>query len=436
MKTKIRPSSSNTGINIITLGCSKNLVDSENLLTQLHGNHLSATHEAKGNASTIVVNTCGFIDRAKQESIDTILQYAEAKRKGKIEKLYVMGCLSERYRDDMLLELPEVDGIFGTQELPAILASLGADYKKELIGERQTTTDSHYAYLKISEGCNRPCGFCAIPLMRGEHRSRSIKELVKEAEFLVRKGVKEIMLIAQELTFYGIDLYGKRKLDDLLRALAGVAGLHWLRLHYAYPAGFPTEILPVINEHTNICKYLDLPLQHASDPVLKRMRRGITQKKTIDLIQLIRDEVPGIALRTTMLVGYPGETEDDFEELMQFVEAQQFNRLGVFAYSHEEGTHAYGYQDDVPAEIKQQRVEELMALQQDISLNLNKAMVGRTLPVLIDRKEGAYYIGRTEYDSPEVDNEVLVTGKALKIGEFYPIHITDVTEFDLFGTTA
>lgn len=432
MKTKPRKPNN---INIVTLGCSKNLVDSENILTQLRGNNLTATHEAKNSdAGIVVVNTCGFIDRAKEESINTILAYAEEKKRGNIDKLFVTGCLSERYREDMKGELPEVDGVFGTQDMPYLLKSLGADYKHELLGERITTTDAHYAYLKVSEGCNRPCGFCAIPLMRGEHKSRSIESLVQEATFLVSRGVQEIMLIAQELTFYGLDLYSKRRLDDLLRALSDVPGLRWIRLHYAYPAGFPTEILPVIRERENICNYLDIPLQHVSDAVLKRMRRGITRQKTIELVQRIRDEVPGIALRTTMLVGYPGETEQDFEDLLDFTAQTRFNRLGVFTYSHEEGTHAYQFTDDVPADDKQRRADELMALQQDISLELNKALVGKTLTVLIDRQEGTNYIGRTEYDSPEVDNEVLIAdARGLQVGRFYPVQITGATEFDLYG---
>ncbi len=426
-------------INLITLGCSKNLVDSENLLTQLHGNGIDAVHEAPndGEAEVVIINTCGFIDRAKEESVQTILAYADKKQRGEVDRVFVTGCLSERYRDDLQTELPEVDGFFGTMDMPALLARLGADYKHELVGERLTTTASHYAYLKIAEGCNRPCGFCAIPLMRGQHRSRSIEELVKEARFLVSRGVSELMLIAQELTFYGIDLYGKRRLDELLRALSDVEGLRWIRLHYAYPAGFPTEILPVIAERANICNYLDLPLQHAADAVLRRMRRGITRQKTEDLVARIRDEVPGIAIRTTMLVGYPGETAADHEELLDFVERMRFERLGVFTYSHEEGTHAHQFDDDVTPEEKQRRADELMGLQQDISLALNRARIGHTYTVVIDRREGAHYIGRTEYDSPEVDNEVLIRSSApLEPGQYVPVTITDAAEFDLFGEVA
>jgi len=426
-------------INLITLGCSKNLVDSENLLTQLRGNGIDALHEAPndGEAQVVIINTCGFIDRAKEESVQTILDYADKKQRGLVDQVFVTGCLSERYRDDLQTELPEVDGFFGTMDMPALLARLGADYKQELVGERLTTTASHYAYLKISEGCNRPCGFCAIPLMRGQHRSHSIEELVGEARFLVSRGVKELMLIAQELTFYGIDLYGKRRLDDLLRALSDVEGLRWIRLHYAYPAGFPTEVLPVMAERANICNYLDLPLQHAADAVLRRMRRGITRQKTEDLVARIRAEVPGVAIRTTMLVGYPGETEADHHELLDFIERMRFDRLGVFTYSHEEGTHAHQFADDVPAEVKQARADELMGVQQDISLEINRGRVGQTLPVLIDRREGQHYVGRTEYDSPEVDNEVLITSaQRLSVGEFYPVTVTDAAEFDLFGAVA
>lgn len=436
MKTRTR---AHNRINLITLGCSKNLVDSENLLTQLRGNGIDALHEAPndGEAEVVVINTCGFIDRAKEESVNTILEYAAKKTRGEVSKVYVTGCLSERYRDDLQTELPEVDGFFGTMDMPALLARLGADYKKELVGERLITTSSHYAYLKIAEGCNRPCGFCAIPLMRGQHRSRSIEELVHEAEFLVSRGVKELMLIAQELTFYGIDLYGKRRLDDLLRALAAIAGLEWIRLHYAYPAGFPTEILPVIREHATICNYLDLPLQHAADGVLRRMRRGITRAKTEALVDQIRAEVPGIALRTTLLVGYPGETQADHDALLEFVRWARFDRLGVFTYSHEDGTHAHQFPDDVPADVKQQRADEVMALQQDISLAHNRAKVGHTFRTLIDRREGEHYIGRTEFDSPEVDNEVLISSaERLAVGEFYAVTITDAAEFDLFGELA
>lgn len=420
-------------VNIITLGCSKNLVDSEVMLTQLKGNGVDASHEAVDPANIIIVNTCGFIDRAKEESVNTILNYAEIKTEGGIEKLYVTGCLSERYKEDLKKEIPEVDAWFGTMELPALLHKFNADYKNELIGERLITTDAHYAYLKIAEGCDRPCSFCAIPLMRGKHKSRSIEDLVKEAQFLVSRGVKETMLIAQDLTYYGLDLYKGRKLNDLLKALSDVKGLEWIRLHYAYPSGFPMDILPTMRERDNICNYLDMPLQHISDSMLKSMRRGTNRKKTYDLLAQIREEVPGIALRTTLIAGYPGETEQDFEELKEFVEDVRFDRLGIFTYSHEENTHAFKYEDDVPAEVKEARQAEIMEIQQGISLEINQEKIGKTMKVLLDRQEGEFFIGRTEYDSPEVDNEVLVTGEDLKVGEFYDVRIIDGTEFDLFG---
>lgn len=425
-------------INIVTLGCSKNRVDSENLLTQLQAGQLDARHESSDDADIVVVNTCGFIDKAKQESIDTILHYAAAKTAGEIEQLYVTGCLSERYREELAAELPEVDAFFGTMELPAIVARLGATYRDHLLGERIPTTASHYAYLKIAEGCNRACGFCAIPLMRGKHVSRPIEQLVEEAKWLVSRGVQEVMLIAQELTFYGWDLYGKRRLADLLRALGQVEGLRWIRLHYAYPAGFPEDVLEVFDEVPTLCRYLDMPLQHAADPVLKRMRRGITRAKTEALLEHIRTRVPGIAIRTTLLVGYPGETADDHAELLDFVEQQRFERVGVFTYSHEEGTHGGdSYRDDVPAEVKDQRAEEVMQLQQGISLAHNQARVGQTLAVLIDRQEGDTYVGRTEYDSPEVDGEVYVTADGpLEVGRFYPVAITAAEPYDLFGTVS
>ena len=407
-------------------------MDSEVLLSQLKNNGLDADHESTRPAGTVVINTCGFIDRAKQQSIQTILDYAELKSEGKIDRLIVTGCLSERYKPDLEAEIPEVDAFFGTQDLPDLLKSLGADYKKELIGERTPSGESHYAYLKISEGCDRPCSFCAIPLMRGQHRSRSIESLQEEARFLVSKGVKELMLIAQDTTYYGLDLYGKRNLADLLNALADVEGLHRIRLHYAFPSGFPTDVLPVIRERENICRYLDMPLQHASDPVLKSMRRGITQAKMSELIAQIREEVPGIALRTTMLVGYPGETDADFNALCEFIKTTRFDRLGVFTYSHEEGTHAFNFEDDVPDEVKQDRADTLMALQQDISLSLNQQRIGQTYQTMIDRMEDGVSYGRTEFDSPEVDNEVIIR-QSLKIGEFYSVLITDAQEFDLFG---
>ncbi|MBK9448681.1 MAG: 30S ribosomal protein S12 methylthiotransferase RimO [Bacteroidetes bacterium] len=420
-------------VNIITLGCSKNIVDSEVMLTQLRGNDIDASHETDTPANIVIINTCGFIDRAKEESINTILDYVQRKEAGEIEKVFVTGCLSQRYKDDLTAEIPNVDAWFGTMELPALLHKFNADYKNELVGERIITTDAHFAYLKIAEGCDRPCSFCAIPLMRGKHKSRTIEDLVKEAEWLAKRGVKELMLIAQDLTFYGLDLYKERKLDVLLEKLSDVKGIEWIRLHYAYPAGFPTEILRVMRERDNICKYLDMPLQHVSDRMLKAMRRGINREKTIALINKIREEVPGIAIRTTLIAGYPGETEEDFQDLLAFVKEMRFNRLGVFEYSHEENTHAYEFDDDVPAEVKEFRVATIMAAQQDISFDLNSEMMGKRLKVIIDRREGEYWIGRTEFDSPEVDNEVLITGEVPAIGEFCMVEIFDTAEFDLFG---
>ncbi len=434
MKTKTRVKNK---INIITLGCSKNLVDSELLLSQLKGNNMDAHHErAKDDANIIVVNTCGFIETAKQESIDTILQYVEEKEKGNIDKLYVTGCLSHRYKDDLAAEIPQVDSWFGTLELPGLLKTLGADYKHELIGERIITTPSHYAYFKISEGCNRPCSFCAIPLMRGNHVSKSIEDLVKEAKGLARSGVKELLLIAQDSTYYGLDLYGERKLADLLNNLADVEGIDWIRLHYAYPSQFPMDALEVMAKRDNICNYLDIPLQHISDNMLKTMRRGITKRRTMELIDTIRQKVPGISLRTTMLLGHPGETDADFKDLMKFVEDYEFDRLGVFTYSHEDNTHAYSLPDDVPAEVKEERADELMNLQQEISLKKNEEKIGKTYKVLFDRVDGNYFIGRTEADSPEVDNEVLVLKKDnfARIGDFANVKITSAEDFDLYGT--
>lgn len=434
MKTKTRVKNK---INIITLGCSKNLVDSELLLSQLKGNNMDAHHErAKDDANIIVVNTCGFIETAKQESIDTILQYVEEKEKGNIDKLYVTGCLSHRYKDDLAAEIPQVDSWFGTLELPGLLKTLGADYKHELIGERIITTPSHYAYFKISEGCNRPCSFCAIPLMRGNHVSKSIEDLVKEAKGLARSGVKELLLIAQDSTYYGLDLYGERKLADLLNNLADVEGIDWIRLHYAYPSQFPMDALEVMSRRDNICNYLDIPLQHISDNMLKTMRRGITKRRTMELIDTIRQKVPGISLRTTMLIGHPGETDADFKDLMKFVEDYEFDRLGVFTYSHEDNTHAYSLPDDVPAEVKEERADELMNLQQEISLKKNEEKIGKTYKVLFDRVDGNYFIGRTEADSPEVDNEVLVLKKDnfARIGDFANVKITSAEDFDLYGT--
>jgi ribosomal protein S12 methylthiotransferase len=424
-------------INIITLGCSKNLVDSEVLLTQLRGNEMDAHHQSNDeDANIIIVNTCGFIDQAKEESINTILQYGEAKKAGYIDKLYATGCLSQRYREELSIEIPEVDAWFGTLELPQLLKKLNADYKHELVGERQLTTPSHYAYLKISEGCNRTCSFCAIPLMRGKHISTPIEILVQQAQSLAKQGVKELILIAQELTYYGLDLYKERSLPQLLRALCKVDGIEWIRLHYAYPSKFPLDIIEVMAEEPKICNYLDIPLQHASNPMLKSMKRQITKEETIELIQNIRKILPDIAIRTTMLVGYPNETEEDFQELCDFVEAMQFERLGVFTYSHEEDTPAHLLEDNIPEDTKSMRAARLMEVQQNISLEKNENLIGKTLKVIIDRKEGEYFIGRTEYDSPEVDNEVLIPAKTqyARIGDFAQVTINDATDFDLYGT--
>lgn len=426
-------------VNVITLGCSKNLVDSEVMLTQLKGNGIDAAHEViDDRANIVIVNTCGFIDNAKQESIDTILRYADAKADGKIDKLYVTGCLSQRYRDDLEQEIPEVDAFFGTLELPLLLKKFNATYKHELLGERITTTSRHYAYLKIAEGCDRPCSFCAIPLMRGKHVSKPMEEVVKEATALAKNGTKELLLIAQDSTYYGLDLYKKRNLADLLRRLSDVEGIEWIRLHYAFPSGFPMDVLDVLAERSNICNYLDMPLQHGSSNILKLMRRGITREKTETLVAQIRDKIPNIALRTTLIAGHPGETEADFEEMQTFVENMRFDRLGIFTYSHEEGTHAYGMEDNVPEKIKQQRANEIMQLQENISYEINQQKIGKTLKVLIDRKEGGHFIGRTEADSPEVDNEVMIPAQDhyLRIGDFAAITITDATEFDLFGVPA
>lgn len=424
-------------VNIVTLGCSKNLVDSEVMLTQLKGNDIDTTHESKkDDANVIIVNTCGFIDNAKQESVETILRYADAKEDGVIDKLYVTGCLSQRYKDDLEEEIPQVDAFFGTMELPALLKKFKADYKQELVGERITTTSNHYAYMKISEGCDRPCSFCAIPLMRGKHVSRPIEELVKEAKNLARNGTKELLLIAQDSTYYGLDLYKERKLADLLKSLSDVEGIEWIRLHYAFPTGFPMDALQVMAERDNICSYLDIPLQHGSSKVLKLMRRGTTREKTEALIRKIREQVPGIAIRTTLIAGHPGETEEDFQEMLQFVEDMRFDRLGVFTYSHEENTHAHSMEDDVPEEVKQERANHVMEVQEQISYEINQGKVGQTLKVLIDRKEGGNFIGRTEFDSPEVDNEVIIDAAKhyLRIGDFAHIKIDDATEFDLYGS--
>jgi ribosomal protein S12 methylthiotransferase len=426
-------------VNIITLGCSKNLVDSENIFTQLKGNRFDVEHESKkDDAQIVIINTCGFIENAKQESIDTILRYADAKSSGMIDKLYVTGCLSARYKDSLEKEIPAVDAYFGTSELPRLLKTLKADYKHELVGERLITTPAHFAYLKIAEGCDRPCSFCAIPIMRGKHQSFPEEQLITQAKNLVKNGTKEIILIAQDLTYYGIDIYKKRALSDLLKRLSDVEGLEWLRLQYAYPSGFPMDVLEVMAGRPNICKYLDMPLQSGSNNVLRLMRRGITREKTEELIGEIRSRVPDVAIRTTLIAGHPGETEADFEETLEFVSKMQFDRLGVFTYSHEDQTHSFSMPDDVEEEEKQRRMDDIMLLQEEISFELNQKKIGKTLKVLIDRKEGDYFTGRTEHDSPEVDNEVLVSarGHYLPAGHFASIEITDATEFDLYGRPA
>ena len=438
MKTKLAPFPIiKPRINVITLGCSKNIYDSEVLMGQLRGNQRDVVHESDKirNNDIVVINTCGFIDNAKQESIDTILQYSELKDQGKVGKVIVTGCLSERYKPELEAEITNVDAYFGTNDLQNILKTLEADYRHELIGERLLTTPSHFAYFKIAEGCNRPCSFCAIPLMRGKHLSKPIEELVKEAKMLAKNGVKELILIAQDLTYYGIDIYGKRKLDELLRNLSDVEGIEWIRLQYAYPSGFPMEILDVMNERSNICNYLDMPLQHITDNMLASMRRGITKQKTIDIVNAIRDKVPGITMRTTLICGYPGETEHDFEEMKEWVTETRFDRLGCFTYSHEEKTHAHTLIDDVPPEIKEQRVDEIMGIQQSISFEKNEAKVGNNYKVLIDRKDGDFFVGRTEFDSPEVDNEVLIEADRhyATPGSFVNVKITRAEDFDLYG---
>lgn len=423
-------------VNIITMGCSKNLVDSEVLLTQLKGNGIEASHESGSQDNNIVIiNTCGFIDNAKQESIDTILQYVEAKDKGLVDKVYVTGCLSQRYKDDLEKEIPQVDAYFGTRDLPALLKKFKADYKHELVGERLLTHNAHYAYMKISEGCDRPCSFCAIPLMRGGHVSRPIEELVKEAEHKAANGTKELLLIAQDSTYYGLDLYKKRNLAELMRRLSDVEGIDWIRLHYAYPTGFPMDVIEVMKERDNICNYLDIPLQHGSTSVLKTMRRGTTREKQEALIHSIRDLIPEIAIRTTLITGHPGEGEKEYEEMVDFVERMKFERLGVFTYSHEENTHAHSMEDNIPEEVKQQRANTLMEVQEQISFDLNQEKVGKTFKVLIDKKENGYFVGRTEFDSVEVDNEVLIDASQhyCRIGDFVQAEITDATEFDLYG---
>ncbi|WP_240904833.1 30S ribosomal protein S12 methylthiotransferase RimO [Sphingobacterium sp. SGR-19] len=424
-------------VNVVTLGCSKNIHDSEVLMGQLKGNQMEVVHEASNiqESDIVVINTCGFIDNAKQESIDTILQYSALKEEGKINKVIVTGCLSERYKPELQSEISNVDAYFGTNDLPELLTTIGADYRHELIGERLLSTPSHFSYFKIAEGCNRPCSFCAIPLMRGKHVSKSIDDLVKEARFLASNGTKELILIAQDLTYYGLDIYGKRNLADLLRHLSDVDGIEWIRLQYAYPSGFPMDILDAMNERSNICNYLDMPLQHISDNMLKSMRRGTTKQKQIDLVHQIRDKVPDIALRTTLICGYPGETEQDFNEMLEWVEETRFDRLGCFTYSHEEKTHAHTLADDVPQEEKESRVEQIMEVQQGISYEVNQGKIGQTFKVLVDRVDGDYFIGRTEYDSPEVDNEVVLDARTdyARIGDFVQVKVERAEDFDLYG---
>ena len=420
-------------INVVTLGCSKNVYDSEVLMGQLKAGGKNVVHEQEGNI--VVINTCGFINNAKEESINTILEYVQQKEAGLIDKVFVMGCLSERYKPDLEKEIPDVDQYFGTSELPALLKVLGADYKHELIGERLTTTPKNYAYLKISEGCDRPCSFCAIPLMRGAHISTPIEALVTEAEKLAAKGVKELILIAQDITYYGLDLYKKRALADLLRTLVKVEGIEWIRIHYAFPTGFPMDVIEVMKEEPKICNYLDIPLQHISDPILASMKRGTTQEKTTKLLKKFREAMPEMAIRTTLIVGYPGETQADFEALKSFVKEMRFERLGCFTYSHEENTTAYELKDDVPEEVKLARANEIMEIQSQISWELNQEKIGKTFRCLIDRKEGNYFVGRTEYDSPDVDNEVLIDAKKhyVKTGDFVEVKIIDATDYDLYG---
>ncbi|MEY3049266.1 MAG: ribosomal protein methylthiotransferase RimO [Bacteroidota bacterium] len=433
MKTK---STRKNKVNVVTLGCSKNTFDSEIMMAQLKANSFDVGHERNEESEIVIINTCGFIDNAKQESIDTILQYVDAKQQGLVDKVYVTGCLSERYRSDLEQEIPEVDAYFGTRELPRLLKTLKADYKYELVGERLLTTPNHYAYFKIAEGCDRPCSFCAIPLMRGNHVSTPMDQLVTNATQLAKQGVKELLLIAQDLTYYGLDIYKKRNLAELVDKLSDIEGIEWIRMHYAFPAGFPMDVLDVMRERSNVCNYLDIPLQHGSTAMLKSMRRGITREKTEELLDAIRQKVPGIALRTTLISGFPGETEQDFEEMMGFVERSRFDRLGIFTYSHEENTHAYSMTDDVPDAIKQQRADAVMELQSGISYELNQAKVGNTYKTLFDRVEGDYFIGRTEYDSPEVDNEVrvkLTPSLYVPLGAFSQVKITSADHYDLYG---
>ena len=433
MRTKLKKENK---INVVTLGCSKNVYDSEVLMGQLKANQKQVVHEDENDDGNIVViNTCGFIGDAKEESINTILHYVQKKELGEIDRVYVSGCLSERYKPDLQKEIPNVDEYFGTHDLPNLLKVLDADYKHELIGERLTTTPTHYAYLKIAEGCDRPCSFCAIPLMRGKNISTPIENLVIEATKLAKKGIKELILIAQDLTYYGLDLYKRRALADLLKALVKIDGIEWIRLHYAFPTGFPLDVLDVIKNNPKVCNYLDIPLQHINDDILKSMRRGTSHKKTIDLIAEFRKSVPNIAIRTTLIVGYPGETEAAFQELKDWVKEMRFERLGAFAYSHEENTHAANLEDDVPEEVKLQRVNEIMEIQSQISFELNQEKIGKIFKVIIDRKDGNQFIGRTEFDSPDVDNEVLIdaTKHYVQVGKFATIKITDATEFDLYG---
>ncbi len=420
-------------INVVTLGCSKNIYDSEVLMGQLRANNKEVVHEKEGDV--VVINTCGFIDNAKEQSINTILDFVQQKEAGEVEKVFVTGCLSERYKPDLEAEIPNVDQYFGTTELPSLLKALGADYKHELIGERLTTTPKNYAFLKIAEGCDRPCSFCAIPLMRGGHKSKPIEELVEEAKKLASNGVKELILIAQDLTYYGLDLYKKRNLAELLQHLVKVEGIEWIRLHYAFPTGFPVDVLDVIREEPKVCNYIDIPLQHISDHILKSMRRGTTHKKTTNLLHKFREKVPNMAIRTTLIVGYPGETEADFEELKAWVKQMRFERLGCFTYSHEENTHAYNLEDNIPEEVKMQRANEIMEIQSQISWELNQAKIGQVFKCVFDRKEGNYFVGRTEFDSPDVDNEVRVNAEEhyLKVGDFAHIKITEAEDFDLYG---
>ncbi|PQJ32165.1 ribosomal protein S12 methylthiotransferase RimO [Nonlabens arenilitoris] len=430
MRTKSRKKNK---INVITLGCSKNVYDSEVLMGQLKASGKDVVHEEEGNI--VVINTCGFIDNAKEESVNTILDFVERKNNGEVDQVFVSGCLSERYKPDLQKEIPDVDQYFGTTELPSLLKALGADYKHELIGERVTTTPKNYAYFKIAEGCDRPCSFCAIPLMRGGHKSTPIEHLVIEAEKLAANGVKELILIAQDLTYYGLDLYKKRRLADLLKELVKVEGIEWIRMHYAFPTGFPMDVLEVMKSEPKVCNYLDIPLQHISTPVLKSMRRGTTFEKTNALLEDFRATVPEMAIRTTLIVGYPGETEEDYQILKQWVKDQRFERMGCFTYSHEENTHAYKLEDDVPEEVKQERANEIMEIQSQISWELNQHKIGQTFKVIIDRKRGNYFVGRTEFDSPDVDNEVLIDAEKhyLSVGSFVNVTITEAEDFDLYG---